>query len=198
MRVIGDITAYYSYKDFPSHHYLCKFRVKDIEFTSMEQMLMYSKAMLLGEKEIAEKIMATQVCQEQKLLGRSIPWNDEREALWKSRRKKIAFIGNREKYRCNPPLLALLMFTAETILVEASKRDRIWGVGLDEEDDRIGDPMKWRGENLHGEVQMEVRDYFRNHPQSEAVKNFTKQYMHDNTPAEAPNANPVDKVPSAT
>jgi ribA/ribD-fused uncharacterized protein len=179
MRVIGNVVAYYSYQDYPSHHYLCNFKVKDVEFSSMEQMLMYSKAMLFQAENIAKDIMATDVCQQQKMLGRRIPWSDDREALWKSKCRKIAFIGNREKYRYNPPLLSLLMMTGESILVEATRKDKIWGAGIDEDDDRIADPLQWKGENLHGEVQMEVRDYFRNHPEAKPLADFAKAYNKD-------------------
>ena len=44
------------------------------------------------------------------------------------------------------------------MLVEASPVDRIWGVGLAADGDRITDPQAWRGLNLLGFALMTVRD----------------------------------------
>lgn len=158
MRVIGNVTAYYSKADYPSHHYLCEFWVKHMFFTSMEQMLMYSKAMHFGDTANANRIMGTNNCQAQKMIGRDVTPFDE--ADWDIKSEKVAFVGNIAKFRQNPPILALLMSTGNNILVEASERDTIWGVGLSEKDDRIGDPAKWLGRNKHGNVLMKVRNYF--------------------------------------
>jgi ribA/ribD-fused uncharacterized protein len=175
MRVIGNVTAYYSKDDYPSHHYLCNFRVKTVDFTSMEQMMMFSKAMLFGDKEAAHEIMSTQNCQAQKMIGRRVKglrggkWDDEDRKLWDEKCDQIVFIGNREKYRQNRVLISLLLLTGDTILVEASKKDVIWGCGLDERDDRIADPKNWTGQNRHGQIQMRVRQYFRDHPEAKKL-----------------------------
>lgn len=51
---------------------------------------------------------------------------------------------------------------AERILTatpaEASPRDRIWGIGLAEDDPQASSPRTWRGLNLLGFALMEARD----------------------------------------
>jgi hypothetical protein len=42
-------------------------------------------------------------------------------------------------------------------VVEASPRDRVWGIGLAAGDERAGSPERWQGLNLPGFALMEVR-----------------------------------------
>lgn len=48
--------------------------------------------------------------------------------------------------------------TKHRILVEASPRDRIWGIGMGKANTDAENPMKWRGRNLLGFALTEVRD----------------------------------------
>ncbi|MDR0269107.1 MAG: NADAR family protein [Paenibacillus sp.] len=41
---------------------------------------------------------------------------------------------------------------------EASPVDRIWGASLAADDERIENPLQWKGTNLLGFALMEVRD----------------------------------------
>lgn len=175
MRTVGKVTAYYTKADFPSHHFLCKFTVKAIEFSSMEQMLMYSKAMHFGDKVNAKRIMSTDLCQAQKMIGRDVTPFDRED--WLVKAPQIAYIGNIAKYRHNPRILRGLLDTGDTLLVEATKRDTLWGCGIDEDDPRIGDPTQWTGQNLHGQVQMRVRQYFVENPQMVPEDDFTPSLL---------------------
>lgn len=47
--------------------------------------------------------------------------------------------------------------SVDRVLVEASPRDRVWGIGLESSDDRAADPGHWQGLNLLGFALMEVR-----------------------------------------
>lgn len=55
-----------------------------------------------------------------------------------------------------------LEHTGETVLVEASPFDGIWGIKMSEDNSDIYTPEKWNGQNLLGFVLMDVRDSFSN------------------------------------
>ena len=54
--------------------------------------------------------------------------------------------------------LTYLLSTGENVLVEASPYDRVWGIGLKQEDKRAADPIQWQGSNLLGFALMDVRE----------------------------------------
>ena len=53
---------------------------------------------------------------------------------------------------------AFLVGTRTRVLVEASPVDRIWGIGLAQDDERAANPLRWNGTNLLGFALMAVRD----------------------------------------
>ena len=66
--------------------------------------------------------------------------------------------GNIAKFSQNEKPLDFLLSTDDKILVEASPKDTVWGIGLDESSSEAIQPLKWIGENLLGFALMEVRD----------------------------------------
>ena len=58
----------------------------------------------------------------------------------------------------NPKLGKYLLATGSNILAEASPHDCKWGIGLSADDPRARNLSEWRGDNLLGQVLMEVRD----------------------------------------
>ena len=52
----------------------------------------------------------------------------------------------------------ILICTKDSILVEASPYDKIWGIGMSANNENIENPLLWRGLNLLGFALMEVRD----------------------------------------
>jgi ribA/ribD-fused uncharacterized protein len=133
-----------------------KFKVKGKQFVCAEQYMMYGKAVLFGDHAVAERILSTTSPKTQKALGRKVTGFDDRK--WRGERERIVYEGNHAKFTQNVDLLERLLATAGTELVEASPTDRIWGVGLSEEDPRILNPSQWRGENLLGKVLTRLRE----------------------------------------
>lgn len=142
-----------------SNWYPSKFTIDGINFTRGEQYMMYKKAMMFGDTEIAHKILNTDNPKEQKDLGRQVRnYNDE---VWSANRVDIMVHGLFEKFNQNPFLKKALLDTGDTELAEASPFDLIWGIGYTEDKPEAKDKSKWRGQNLLGIVLMKVRDEIR-------------------------------------
>ncbi|MBJ6761754.1 NADAR family protein [Myxococcaceae bacterium JPH2] len=133
-----------------------RFVVEGKTYGCAEQYMMAGKARLFGDAEHEAAILASGSPKRHKALGRKVRGFDA--ARWEQERERIVYEGNRAKFTQDPTLLATLLKTAGTELVEASPLDRIWGVGLSEEDPRIQDPSRWRGLNLLGKVLTQLRD----------------------------------------
>lgn len=162
-----------------------KFVYKDITFFSTEQFMMYSKAKLFKDEEVAQKILDmnnlpvikefldgtlskkdilgnpktlenwNSLQKQVKSLGRDVKGYDE--AVWVSKRVPIVSVGNREKFNQNEDLKRKLMNTKGTRLVEASPYDKIWGIGLKATDADAVHPAKWKGLNLLGDLLTDLR-----------------------------------------
>ncbi|MFO0878989.1 MAG: NADAR family protein [Gemmataceae bacterium] len=132
------------------------FSVNGRRFSHAEQFMMYCKAVLFHDSESAEKILQSHTPQQQKALGRQI--RGFNEAVWGLFREGIVSTGSYAKFTQDPELLELLLATRGTTLVEASPHDRVWGIGLAENDPRAEDRSRWRGLNLLGEILTRTRE----------------------------------------
>lgn len=133
-----------------------RFEIDGRVFHCAEQYMMYGKAMLFGDAEIAGEILEATSPRQHKALGRKVRNFDE--AVWKRNREAIVTDGSRAKFAQNAMLRQALLDTVGTELVEASPFDRIWGIGLAATDARATDPSQWRGQNLLGKILTRVRD----------------------------------------
>ena len=91
-----------------------------------------------------------------KKLGRTV--KDYQDTLWKKHRFEIVVQANKEKFSQNNDLKTFLNNTGDNVLVEASPRDRIWGIGMGESNPDAMNPAKWKGLNLLGFALMEARE----------------------------------------
>jgi ribA/ribD-fused uncharacterized protein len=132
------------------------YKIDGITFNCAEQYMMYQKANLFKDEEIAVKILSAQTPREQKELGRAVR-NFQRDK-WETSCRQFVYEGNYAKFTQNQSLLEKLLATQGTTLVEASPTDRIWGVGLLEDDPRILNRRTWRGTNWLGEVLTNLRE----------------------------------------
>ncbi|CAD6559414.1 NADAR family protein [Paraburkholderia sabiae] len=156
MRKVDNFTLFFGADDALSNWHPCRFSYHGVDFTSVEQFMMFSKAKLFGDDNAAAEILAARHPKDQKAIGRGVKGFDL--ATWQGKRESIVYVGCREKFAQNPGLRSLLLATASTELVEASPYDRIWGVGLGERDPLILDKANWRGANLLGITLMKVRE----------------------------------------
>ena len=72
-----------------SNWYPSRFTVNNISFSSMEQYMMYKKAVCFGDKNTADKILATDDVAEIKALGRLVA--NYNESYWNGVRQIIVF-----------------------------------------------------------------------------------------------------------
>lgn len=138
-----------------SNWYPARFTVNEIEFSSMEQYMMYRKANCFGDKSIAAQILATDDVAEIKALGRLVSGYDDN--YWSGIRQIVVYEGLLAKFSQNEDLKQQLKNTENAILAECAVRDRIWGIGLSMKDPNRLDRMKWQGQNLLGYTLMMVR-----------------------------------------
>lgn len=134
----------------------CRFTIDGVEYASAEHWMMAAKARLFGDEASVPAILAARTPAEAKVLGRKVSgFDDER---WAAERFALVVRGNVAKFGQDPELRRYLLGTANRVLVEASPRDRIWGIGLGAANDASTDPQRWRGLNLLGFALMEARE----------------------------------------
>ena len=79
-----------------SNWYPSKFTVNDVDFSSMEQYMMYKKAVCFGDKDMANKILATDDVAEIKAFGRLVA--NYNESYWNGVRQIVVFEGLTAKF----------------------------------------------------------------------------------------------------
>lgn len=161
-----------------SNFHPSKFEYKDLTFISNEQFMMYSKAKTFKDEVTAQKIIDmnnqplikdfiegkysredivkdkvladqwNKLMMRTKSLGKDVtPYDD---TVWSNRRAKVVLFGARLKFSQNEDLKQILLATGDTYMVEASRYDKIWGIGLSADDARKIPEHKWPGLNLLG------------------------------------------------
>jgi len=123
---------------------------KEKEFSSAEQFMMYHKAVIFLDREIAQGIINTSDPRKIKELGRQVKNYDD--DIWRYHRSNVVYEGNKAKFSQNPDLLEALTDTMGTTLVEAAPNDKIWGIGLVANDPKAQNRGTWEGKNLLGEI----------------------------------------------
>lgn len=142
-----------------SQWYAASFAVDGVTYPTAEHFMMAEKARLFGDEEMREAILQSGGPGAAKRFGRAVRGFDEER--WNAARCEIVVRGNLAKFARNPPLRDYLLTTGDRVLVEASPRDRIWGIGMGASNPLAEDPEQWRGLNLLGFALMEVRDRLR-------------------------------------
>lgn len=150
-----------SYSPF-SNWYMSDFKIysdkkfsnekEETTFCCMEQYMMFRKALLFNDIDIARKIMSQNDPSKIKALGKLV--KNFNNKLWDKEKYNIVKTGILAKFSQNEKLKsALLKYHGQTF-VEASPYDRIWGIGFIEEDAPFH--MDEWGENLLGKILTEV------------------------------------------
>ncbi|KAK4251223.1 hypothetical protein C7999DRAFT_10993 [Corynascus novoguineensis] len=171
-----------------SQWYPCAFsddKDPSIIYQTAEHYMMYQKAVLFSDPAAGAEILAAPHPRQVKALGRQI--NGFSDAVWHARREEIVRRGNLLKFTRpvdvedgwwkvrvgdegndggdgeggneKVSIRELLLRTGDREIVEASPRDRIWGIGFGAA--RAGSMRKRWGLNLLGKALMAVREELR-------------------------------------
>jgi len=132
------------------------FEIDGCVYHTAENYMMAEKARLFEDEATLAKILKTESPSNAKKLGRSVHGFDSEK--WDAHRFQIVVKGNVEKFKQNAPLKEYLLKTGDRVIVEASPKDRIWGIGMGQDDPLVHDPENWKGLNLLGYALMEARD----------------------------------------
>ena len=139
-----------------SNWYESKFIVDHVKFSSMEQFMMYQKAITFQDQTIAKEILQTKDSAKIKQLGRQVRnYNDH---IWNGIRQIVVYEGLLAKFSQNHDEKERLKYTGGSVLAECAVKDLIWGTGLSMNDPNRFDMSKWRGQNLLGYTLMMVRE----------------------------------------
>ncbi len=139
-----------------SNWYLSNFVIDGVLFSSMEQYMMYKKAMCFDDEKVAREILETKDVAKIKALGRQV--SNYNDSIWNGMRQIIIYEGLIAKFTQNEILKEQLKSTGDAILAECAVQDKIWGIGLSMKDSNRLDIDKWKGQNLLGYALMLVRN----------------------------------------
>lgn len=149
-------THVYFWDGIYSNFYPVTFLYKNKIFVNSEQAFMWEKAIAFNDHEMTYKIMNSNNPSDAKKFGRKVKNFNDKE--WDKVKEQIMFDVVFAKFNSNILLKKELISTNNKIIVEASPFDKIWGVGLDQNNPDILDENKWKGQNLLGKVLMNVRN----------------------------------------
>ncbi|TFK17159.1 DUF1768-domain-containing protein [Coprinopsis marcescibilis] len=129
-----------------------------VEFPSAEHWMMIQKALLFSDFEMARTMLGVKGDSQKhmteiKALGRKVANFDEK--VWVDNRERIVLEGSLHKFRQNEELKEALLATGVKTIIEASPRDRIWGIGFGEKNS-LSQKDRW-GLNLLGKALEEAR-----------------------------------------
>jgi len=139
-----------------SQWFAAPFTQDDSHYPTAEHYMMAAKARLFDDEEAAQRIFQAKSPSEAKKLGRLV--RNFNADTWRQRRYELVVVGNLLKFGQNPDMGEFLQMSGRKVLVEASPTDRIWGIGLAQDDRRADRPAEWKGLNLLGFALMEVRE----------------------------------------
>ena len=127
--------------------------------------MMFWKAFEFNDLDAAAEILNDDRPSMAKKIGRRVKNFDD--ARWSRVAFSYVVAGNILKFTQNSVMGRYLLSTNNSILVEASPYDEVWGIGMNELEAsyvwglRGVDPSTWKGKNLLGFALMEARDAMR-------------------------------------
>jgi ribA/ribD-fused uncharacterized protein len=148
-----EVEFFRGYKYVLSNFYYCDLTIDGEKFNTSEKAYQVLKAKFHGDSKIEEELMKTHFVSQVKKISEKIKvkpeWIDHRvDVMRKVLRAKA---DNCTTYRKK-------LLNCKGLIVEAIKGDLFWSAGLDENDLRNMPKDKWPGQNVLGQLHMELRD----------------------------------------
>lgn len=131
------------------------FTHQGVRYRTAEHFMMAEKARLFGDHHRLALILAADSPGEAKRHGREV--RGFSSDVWDRKCVAIVRDGSIAKFASTREMRSYLVGTGNRVLVEASPRDQIWGVGMGPTDPAIERPSQWRGRNLLGFALMQAR-----------------------------------------
>ena len=141
-----------------SNFHPANFTVNGVHYTSSEQFIQHTKALLFNDYATAKKIINATNAMECKELSCEI-LNFEK-TTWEENAKSKCKPGIFQKFYQNSCLRDVLIHcTGDKQIIESAK-DKFWGTGIPLQDDDCLNPRKWlsRGPGIMGEILTEIRE----------------------------------------
>lgn len=124
------------------------------KFGTSEQYMMYHKALLMGDEEIAQETLEAKTPGEAKALGRKV--RNFQQKIWDENCDRVVGEGQYLKFGSDEKLRKVLLGTGDKEIVETSPNDRFWGIGFNSEE-ALDHVSEW-GENKLGKALMRARE----------------------------------------
>ena len=165
---------FYKTESVYSQFHPCEFQVDNVVYCCAEQYMMASKAREFKDEKTLQKIMKEKDPKKIKALGRKVTPFDP--TVWNAKAPGHVETGNYAKFSQNEHLKKEMLASGNRLLVEASPKDKIWGIGLSEKQARNTPQDKWPGKNQLGQALMKVRSKLQTQEKrDEACKEQTEQ-----------------------
>lgn len=155
-RETDDFVLFYSHDSPFSNFFPAPYELDGVRFHCSEQGMMYAKAVLFEDRDIAKRILAARTPMEAKKLGRKVHGFNQKR--WDENKLRLVQRHLQAKFTSTPELRAKLVASGKRHFVECSPRDCIWGIGLGILNPQATNPEAWRGQNLLGQSLDRVRD----------------------------------------
>lgn len=140
-----------------SQWFPASFMIDQHTYLTAEHFMMAQKARLFNDDVRLDAILNCDHPHAAKKFGRQVLNFDA--DIWNQHCFDYVVQGNIAKFSQNQDLKNFLLNTKERVLVEASPRDRIWGIGMGKDHPDANNPKHWRGENLLGFALMVARQH---------------------------------------
>lgn len=150
----GNTTAFFGGHSPLSNFYQTKLEIDGKEYFSVEQYFQMMKCIHAENEDATKKIKTAKTSLECKRIGDTVIIEKDD---WLPKAKDVMRKAMKAKFTQDIRARQFLIKTGNNVIVEATK-NKTWGSGLSLMDENNGIKQKWTGQNLTGQILMNVRE----------------------------------------